>query len=203
MADEFNAEASETSSSVLDLSMDATFFCETFSRSLNACDEFMLDLYKHVDLLYGHAMVDRLKALGLHQSDRHLIGMLVQLGDNHLCSPLDGYCYLRLLNVDFLSLLSCTELNCDGFLNLSETSDTEDLGDELGSIRFLYGVDAECDFRNLVAVLVRMGSSLSDSIRDVLSNKYGWFYEWRKTVVRLESTFTINRLPRSDIWPTE
>jgi hypothetical protein len=97
------------------------------------------------------------KALGLDERDKRLIGILLQLGNADLLSTLDGVSALRLMDVDFLSLLSCTELSCDEAIGLCIGGDGLDLGEVCLSIQFIYGGSFGCDFQNLVTCLMRTG----------------------------------------------
>lgn len=200
MAENFESVPSLNAISAPSPHPDVSYFSELYITSLSSCDEYLAELHKHVDLLYGSAMADQLNALRLHERNKRLIRILLQLCDVELLAPIDAQCFLRLLNIDLLKLLNCTELNCDGIIRLSEQVDAERLDSGCESIRFLYGVDVECDFHNLTSVLMRTGSSLVGSVRDILSNKYGSYYEWRQTVVTLESKLSKGRLPRDDIW---
>lgn len=146
------------------------------------------------------AMTDHLNALGLHERNKRPIGTLVQLSDAELLASVDGMCVLRVLGVDFLTLLHCTVLICDGIITLLEQANASIMDTAGGAIRFIYGWRVDFDFRNLVVVLMRTGSSLVEAIRGILSNKYGSYFEWRQKAVALETELSKGGLHRDDLW---
>jgi hypothetical protein len=75
-------------------------------------------------------------------------------------------------------------------MTLFEQGDASIMENACEAKESVYGCGTELDFRNLVAVLMRSGSSLIEAIRDILSNKYGLYYEWRQTVVTMETRFS-------------
>jgi hypothetical protein len=53
------------------------YFASLYDDSLVTCDTYLVDVIKHVELLYGSEMADRLRVLGLTKSDRKLSGLLL------------------------------------------------------------------------------------------------------------------------------
>jgi hypothetical protein len=78
--------------------------------------------------------------------------------------------------------------------------DNLDLGEVCASIRFIYGSSFECNFQNLITTLMQTGLGLTEAICGILSSKYGLYYEWRQTVVTLETGLAEGGLPRPDVW---
>jgi hypothetical protein len=203
MAEGFNSESSPSTRSDSPRSVDVTYLSEFYKASLVICNEFIDEFCQHVRLLYGGTLAERLQCLGLDERSKRLIGILLQLGNANLLSTLDGVSALRLMDVDFLSLLSCTELSCDEMMALCIGDDGLDLGEVCASIRFIYGSSFECDFQNLVTTLMQTGLGLTEAICGILSSKYGLYYEWRQTVVTLETGLAESGLPRPDVWSLE
>lgn len=63
MANDFKDESPADATAEPSWSPDVTYFAELYATSLPTCDEFLAELRRHVDLLYGCAMTDHLNAL--------------------------------------------------------------------------------------------------------------------------------------------
>jgi hypothetical protein len=203
MAEGSDSESAPNTRSESPWSVDVTYLSECYRTSLVICNEFIDEFCQHVRILYGSALADRLQSLGLDERDKRLIGILLQLGNADLLATLDGVSALRLMDVDFLSLLSCTELSCDEAIGLCIGGDGLDLGEVCVSIQFIYGGSFGCDFQNLVTYLMQTGKDLAEALRGILTNNYGLYYEWRQTVVILEAELAERGLPRADVWNLE
>jgi hypothetical protein len=53
------------------------------------------------------------------------------------------------------------------------------------------------DFQNLVTCLTRSGQSLTEALGEILTHKYGLYYEWRRAAASLEAALN---LPRTNMW---
>jgi hypothetical protein len=148
MAEGFDSESSPNTRSDSPWTVNVTYLSELYKASLIMCDEFLDEFCQHARLLYGGTTAERLHRLGLDERSKRLIGILLQLGNANLLSSLDGVGALRLMDVDFLSLRSCTELSCGEIMALFIGDDGLDLGEVCASIRFIYGSSFEFDFQN-------------------------------------------------------
>jgi hypothetical protein len=180
--------------------VDATYLSELYATSLQACNEFVSEFCRHVRILYGRTLAERVEYLSLDEQTKQLIGILRQLGNDDLLAPLDGMTLYRLMNVDFEGLLGCTELDCSEALTLCTEGDSLDLSEIYVSVEFIYGGLFRSDFHNLVTCLTRTGKELTEALHDILIHWPGLPYEWRRAVVDLEAELAARHLPRSDIW---
>jgi hypothetical protein len=180
--------------------VDATYLSEIYATSLQACNEFVSEFCRHVRILYGRTLAERVEYLSLDEQTKQLIGILRQLGNDDLLAPLDGMTLYRLMNVDFEGLLGCTELDCSEALTLCTEGDSLDLSEICVSVEFIYGGLFRSDFQHLVTCLTRTGKELTEALHDILIHRHGLFYEWRRAVVDLEAELAARHLPRSDIW---
>jgi hypothetical protein len=169
MAEGSDSESAPNTRSDSPWSVDVTYLSEFYRTSLVICNEFIDEFCQHVRILYGGALAERLQSLGLDERGKRLIGILLQLGNADLLATLDGVSALRLMDVDFLSLLSCTELSCDEAIGLCIGDDGLDLGEVCASIQFIYGGSFECDFQNLVTSLMQTGIELTEALCGILT----------------------------------
>jgi hypothetical protein len=200
MAEGWGSESSLNSRSESPWRVDVTYLSDLYETSLLICNEFIDEFCQHVRILYGSSLAERLQSLGIDERNKRLIGLLLQLGNADLLPTLDGVSAFRLMDVDFVNLLSCTELSCDEAIGLCIGSDGLDLGEVCLSTQFIYEGSFGCDFQNLVTCLVRTGKYLAEALSGILTNDYGLYYEWRQTVVILEAELAERDLPRADMW---
>jgi hypothetical protein len=196
MAEDWGSESAANSP----WEVNATYLSELYDTSLHACNEFISEFCHHVRILYGSTLAERVQYLSLDERNKRLIGILRQLGNDDLLSTLDGITLYRLMNVDLESLLGCIELDCSEAINLCTGGDGLDLREVCVSMEFIYGASWSLDFQNLVTCLTRTGQDLTEALRDILTNKHGLYYEWRRAVVSLEAELAALNLPRTDIW---
>jgi hypothetical protein len=180
--------------------VDATYLSELYDTSLHACNEFVSEFCRHVRILYGLTLAERVEYLSLDERNKQLIGILRQLGNDDLLATVDGITLYRLMNVDLESLLSCIELDCSEAINLCTGDEGLDLREVCVPMEFICGESGSRDFQNLVTCLTRTGQDLTEALRDILTNKHGHYYEWRRAVVSLEAELAALNLPRTDIW---
>jgi hypothetical protein len=179
--------------------VDGTYLSGLYETSLDACNVFIYEFCRHVRILSGRTLAERVEYLSLDEQTKQLIGILRQLGNDDLLAPLDGMTLYRLMNVDFESLLGCTELDCSEALTLCTEGDSLDLSEICVSVEFIYGGLFRSDFQHLVTCLTRTGKELTEALHDILMHRHGLPYEWRRAVVDLEAELAARHLPRSDI----
>jgi hypothetical protein len=177
-----------------------TYLSEIYETSLTACNEFVNEFCRHVKILYGRALAERVEYLSLDERSKQLIGVLLQLSNEGLLAALDGVTLYRLMDADVESLLRCTEVDCSEAINLCAEDGELALREVYKSVEFLYGESWCLDFENLVTCVTRSGQNLTETFRDILTHKHGLYYEWRRAVVDMEAELAARNLPRSDIW---
>jgi hypothetical protein len=73
-----------------------TYLSELYETSLDACNVFIYEFCRHVRILYGRTLAERVEYLSLDEQTKQLIGILRQLGNDDLLAPLDGITLYRL-----------------------------------------------------------------------------------------------------------
>jgi hypothetical protein len=163
-----------------------THFASLYEGSLVACNAYLVDIIKHVELLYGADMGDRLRSLSLVEDEKKLSGLLILLGVDGRLAGLNGVELLRILNVDLVGHLNVVNLQADLLFNQWVVEeDTENLDITCRSISFLYGVRVEWDFKKLVYALRQLGSSLKESVGSILSGIHGPYFTWGYVACKL------------------
>jgi hypothetical protein len=163
-----------------------TYFASLYEGSLVACDAYLVDIIKHVELLYGANMGNRLRSLSLVEDEKKLSGLLILLGVDGRLAGLNGVELLRILNVDLVGHLNVVNLQADLlFDQWVFEDDTENLDITYQSISFLYGVSVEWDFKELVYALRRLGSSLKESVGAILAGIHGPYFTWGYVACKL------------------
>jgi hypothetical protein len=200
MADGWDSESSTDYKAASPWRVNGSYLSELYETSLPACNEFIREFCRHIRILFGHTLAERVEYLGLDKRNKQLIGILLQLGHEDLLATLDGIYLYRLMNVDLESLQCCIEVDCSEAINLCTEGGGLDLREVCVSVEFLYGESWCLDFQNLVACLTRSGQNLTEALRDILTNKHGLYYEWRRAVVSLEAELASRALPRTDVW---
>jgi hypothetical protein len=119
MAESWDSGSSANSRTASPWKVDVIYLSELYETSLLTCNEFIDEFCHHVKILYGSSLAERLQYLSIDERNKRLIGILLQLGNADLLSTRwMASLPFSLMNVDFESLLSCTELNCDEAINL-------------------------------------------------------------------------------------
>jgi hypothetical protein len=170
--------------------LEVEYFAQIYNESLDAFQSYMASLNDHLCLLYGDALMARVSCLGLDQCDMRLSGLLVQLALDERVSMLSGCDFLRLWNVDLLGLIGCTDCTSDNLLARFTDVLDFDLDICMTSIEYVYGISVANDFRLLIMLQVKIGRTVPDAVRDVLSGKYGVYYNWRQAFLQLDSEHT-------------
>jgi hypothetical protein len=200
MAEGWDSDSCTNSRAASPWRVTGTYLSEIYDTSLTDCNEFINEFCRHVKILYGPALAERVEYLSFDERSKQLIGVLLRLGNENLLATLDGVTLYRLMNADIESLLHCLSVDCSEAINLCAKDGNSDLREVCNSVEFLYGEGWCLDFENLVTCLTRSGQNLTEALRDILTNKHGLYYEWRRAVVNLEAELAARNLPRSDIW---
>jgi hypothetical protein len=200
MAEGWDSESVTGSKPASPWQMNGSYLSELYETSLTVCNEFIREFCRHVSILYGRALSERVENLSLDERNKRLAGVLLQLGYEELLSALDGMSLYRLMDVDFEGLLSCTPLDCCESISLCTESGGVDLSEIRVSVDYIYGELFGSDFQRLVTCLTRTGKELTEALRDVLTSKHGLYYEWRRVALRLEAEMAANYVPGPDIW---
>jgi hypothetical protein len=200
MAEGWDSDSCTNSRAASPWRVTGSYLSEIYETSLAACNEFINEFCRHVRILYGRTLAERVEYLSLDERSKQLIGVLLQLSNEDLLAALDGVTLYRLMNADLESLLRCTEVDCSEAINLCAEDDGLNLLEICKSVEFLYGESWCLDFEKLVTCLTRSGQNLTEALRDVLTSKHGLYYEWRRAVMDLEAELAARNLPRSDMW---
>jgi hypothetical protein len=166
------------------------YFAHLYEESLDACQSYMISLYERLGLLYGEGLVDHIRYLVLYESDQRLTGVLIQLAGDEKVSMLPGCDFLRLWHVDLLGLIERTVCSCAGLVSQFAGELDVDLNFCVANVETVYGQDVGGDFRLLSTVLLKLGRSFPDAVKEVLGGLHGPFYHWRKTFLQLNAERT-------------
>jgi hypothetical protein len=177
--------------------MTGAYLIEIYDASLNACNDFIREFCHHVRILYGSALAERMEYLNLDERHKRLIGMLQQLGNEDLLATLDGMTSYRLMNVDLECLLRCFEIDCSAAIELCTQDGGLDLHDVWKSVAYVYGNGWCLAFQQLVTCLTRSGKNLLEALEEILTHKYGLYFEWGRVAADLEAKLN---LPRTAMW---
>jgi hypothetical protein len=162
---------------------------------LDTLNSYMEVLRGHIGLLYGSEVVDRLSSLGLHKDDCRLAGMLIELAGDERIATLDGCDFLRICNVRLMGLLNSCHLTHEGLVSQFVGDQTDDLQTCMISIEYVYGRRISWDFKDLVTVLVRTGSSFEDAVRCILHGDYSAPSSWADVYLQKDDEYRANRGP--------
>jgi hypothetical protein len=163
------------------------YFAQLYEESLDACQSYMTSLYERLGLLYGESLVDHIRDLVLYESDQRLAGVLIQLAGDERVSMLPVCDFLRLWHVDLLGLIERSVCSCAGLVSHFGGELDVDLDFCLAIVESVYGQDAGSDFRLLSTVLLKLGHSFPDAVKEILGGQHGPFYHWRKAFLQLDA----------------
>jgi hypothetical protein len=94
-----------------------------------------------------------------------------------------------------MDLLNNCHLTHEGLASQFVGDQTDDLETCMTSIEYVYGRRASWDFKDLVTVLVRAGSSFEDAVRGILHGDYGAPYSWADVYRQKDDEYRANRGP--------
>jgi hypothetical protein len=176
-------------------SWEIRYMTTVYDESLDTLSCYMEGLWRDIGLLYGPEIVNRLKSLSLHEDDRRLAGMLVQLAGDERIAMLDGCDFLRICNVRLVDLLKSCPVTHEGLVSEFIGDLDSDLETCMVPIEYVYGRRVSAEFKDLVRVLMRGGASFEDVVRDILHGKYGTPYSWVDAYLAKDAEYWANLGP--------
>jgi hypothetical protein len=171
------------------------YMTTVYDESLDTLNSYMEGLWRDIGLLYGPEVINRLKSLSLHEDERRLAGMLVQLAVDERIAMLDGCDFLRICNIRLVDLLKNCSVTHEGLVSEFVGDLDLDLQTCMIPIENVYGRRVSAEFKDLVRVLMRGGASFEEAVQDILQGKYGTPCSWVDTYLAKDAEYWANLGP--------